>query len=119
VKHALREARVLVASDNADDARQVRRQLKADFAQVQLSTDAKRWLQDFEQHAPEVLVLAFDGLDITWEYQALLEPHHRPWAGARSQQVASLQASRVLTGPARPARALRLLPPACPCPLRC
>lgn len=64
----MREARVLVASDNADDARQIQRQLKADFAQVQLSTDADRCLQDFEEHAPEVLVLAFDSLDKAQRY---------------------------------------------------
>jgi CheY-like chemotaxis protein len=58
VKHATSDARVLVASDNADDAQQIRRQLSADFMHVQLSTDADRCLQDFEQHAPDVLVLA-------------------------------------------------------------
>lgn len=63
MKHATSSAKVLVASDNADDAQQVLRQLKADFTQVQLSTDADRWVQDFEQCAPDVLVLAFDGLE--------------------------------------------------------
>lgn len=68
MKHAMREAKILVASDNADDARQVQRQLKADFAHVQLSTDADRCLQDFEQHVPDVLVLAFDRLDKAQRY---------------------------------------------------
>lgn len=64
----MRDAKVLVASDNADDARLIQRQLKADFAHVQLSTDADRWLEDFEQHAPDVLVLAFDRLDKAQHY---------------------------------------------------
>lgn len=68
MRFALRDARVLVASDNADDARQVQRQLKADFAHVQLSIDADRCLEDFEQHTPDVLVLAFDGLDKAQRY---------------------------------------------------
>lgn len=62
------DARVLVASDNADDARQIQRQLKADFAHVQLSTDADRCMEDFEQYAPDVLVLAFDRLDKAQRY---------------------------------------------------
>lgn len=40
MKHATCAARVLVVSDNADDARQIQKQLKADFVQVQLSTNA-------------------------------------------------------------------------------
>jgi len=61
-------AKVLVASDNVDDALQIGRQLKADFAHVNLSTDGDRFLQDFEQHAPDVLVLAFDRLDKAQRY---------------------------------------------------
>ena len=68
MKQTVREAKVLVASDNIDDARQVQRQLKPDFMQVHLSTDADRCLEDFEQHAPEVLVLAFDSLDKAQRY---------------------------------------------------
>ncbi len=64
----MRDAKILVASDNADDARQIQRQLKADFTHVQLSTDADRCLEDFEQHAPDVLVLAFDRLDKAQRY---------------------------------------------------
>lgn len=62
------DARVLVASDNADDARQIQRQLKADFTHVQLSIDVDRCLEDFEQHTPDVLVLAFDSLEKAQRY---------------------------------------------------
>jgi CheY-like chemotaxis protein len=61
-------AQVLVASDNADDAQQIGRQLAADFANVKLSTDGDRFLQEFEQHRPDVLVLAFDALDKAQRY---------------------------------------------------
>lgn len=68
MKQLIQEAKVLVASDNADDARQVQRQLKANFTHVQLSIDADRSLADFEQYAPAVLVLAFDRLDKAQRY---------------------------------------------------
>jgi CheY-like chemotaxis protein len=61
-------AKVLVASDNVDDAQQVGRQLTDDFANVRLSTDGDRFLQDFEEHGPDVLVLAFDRLDKAQRY---------------------------------------------------
>lgn len=64
----MRDAKILVASDNADDARLIQGQLKADFGQVQLSTHADRGLEDFEQHAPDVLVLAFDRLEKAQRY---------------------------------------------------
>ena len=68
MKHVIHDAKVLVASDNADDARQIQRQLKANFAQVQLSTNPDRSLEDFEQYAPDVLVLAFDRLEKAQRY---------------------------------------------------
>lgn len=68
MKHLLSNTRVLVASDNTDDADLIQRQLNAHFGQVQVSTDAERRLQDFEHHAPEVLVLAFDRLDKAQRY---------------------------------------------------
>jgi CheY-like chemotaxis protein len=68
MKNAMRDVIVLVASDSTDDARQVQRQLEADFAHVHLSTDADRCLEDFEQCAPDVLVLAFDRLERAQRY---------------------------------------------------
>ncbi len=68
MKHATSDAKVLVASDNADDARQVQLQLKTDFNQVHLSTDDDRHVADFERCAPDVLVLAFDRLDKAQRY---------------------------------------------------
>jgi CheY-like chemotaxis protein len=61
-------AKVLVASQNVDDAQQIGRQLAADFANVRLSTDSDCFLRDFEHHRPDVLVLAFDRLDEAQRY---------------------------------------------------
>ena len=68
MKHVTCATRILVVSDNVDDARQIQRHLNDDFTQVQLSTDANLSLQDFERHAPAVLVLAFDRLDKAERY---------------------------------------------------
>lgn len=68
MKHLMSSIRVLVASDNTDDAQLIQRQLAAHFSQVQVSTDAERCLPDFERLAPEVLVLAFDRLEKAQRY---------------------------------------------------
>ncbi|MDB6000464.1 MAG: response regulator receiver protein [Rhizobacter sp.] len=61
-------ARILVATDNADDASQVVRQLSADFDHVRSSVHADRSLEDFEDYKPQVLVLAFDTLEKAQRY---------------------------------------------------
>lgn len=68
MKQAVLDAKILIVSDSSDDARQVQRQLSADFSQVQISTDAQRYLEDFERAAPGVLVLAFDVLETAKSY---------------------------------------------------
>ena len=78
-------ARILIATDNADDATQIQRQLKSDFEHVRASTVAERGVQDFDDCKPDVLVLAFDRLDKAQSYylglyrmgQALLQHPHR------------------------------------------
>jgi CheY-like chemotaxis protein len=60
--------KVMVATDNLGDGIQVMRQLRTQFAQVSLSTDAGRAVADFEECAPDVLVLAFDSLDKVQKY---------------------------------------------------
>lgn len=57
-----RSARVLVASDNADDAAQVCEALAAEFDGAQPSVRAEHAVADFERVAPEVVVLAFKEL---------------------------------------------------------
>jgi len=61
-------ARVMVATDNKDDANQILRQLKSQFEHVSPSTDPDRVVEDFELFKPDVLVLAFDSLDKAQRY---------------------------------------------------
>jgi CheY-like chemotaxis protein len=56
-------ARILVASDNADDAAQIIRQLKGDFTELRSSTDSDKAVEDFEDFDPDVLILAFDAVE--------------------------------------------------------
>ena len=61
-------ARILVASDNAADAAQILRELADEFDDVRASTNADKAVKDFEEYAPDVLVLAFDGLEKAQRY---------------------------------------------------
>ncbi len=78
-------ARILIATDNADDATQIQRQLKNDFVHLRATTVAERGVQDFDDCKPDVLVLAFDRLDKAQSYylglyrtgQSLLQHPHR------------------------------------------
>jgi CheY-like chemotaxis protein len=56
-------ARILVATNNADDARQIVRQLQSVFDNVRSSTVAAAAVTDFESYQPDVLVLAFDTIE--------------------------------------------------------
>ena len=56
-------ARILVASDNLDDAAQILRQLQVEFAEARTSVDADMAVEDFEKFEPDVLVLAFDSIE--------------------------------------------------------
>lgn len=63
-----RTARILLATDNVDDAQQILRQLKSDFEHVRSSTNPALTVHDFEDYRPDVLVLAFDSLDKAQRY---------------------------------------------------
>jgi CheY-like chemotaxis protein len=54
---------VLVASDNASDANLVKRLLAKDFSRISTSTVEEKAAADFEQHLPDILVLAFKALE--------------------------------------------------------
>jgi CheY-like chemotaxis protein len=75
MKSAAARARILVASDNADDARQVARQLADVFEDVRLSTDPDKAVGEFAACKPEVLVLAFDRLEKAERYYLGLYRH--------------------------------------------
>ena len=57
-----RDAVILVATDVVADAALVRKLLSDEFDNVILSTDPDRAVADFEQHRPDVLILAFNSL---------------------------------------------------------
>jgi CheY-like chemotaxis protein len=61
-------ARILVATDNADDAHQIVRQLQGVFDNVRTSTVAALAVADFEECRPDVLVLGFDTLEKSQGY---------------------------------------------------
>jgi CheY-like chemotaxis protein len=56
-------ARVLVATDNADDAQQIVRQLESVFDNVHVSKGAATTVEDRHDLSPDVLVLAFDTIE--------------------------------------------------------
>ena len=55
-------ARILVASDSVNDATRICGQLEQDFAEVRMSTDGDKAVEDFDAFKPSVLVVAFDSL---------------------------------------------------------
>ena len=61
-------ARVLVASDNQDDAAEVAGLLRSEFGDVSESTDPERDVEDFEAFEPHVLVLAFETIEKAQSY---------------------------------------------------
>jgi CheY-like chemotaxis protein len=65
-------ARVLVVSDDADDAKLVLAQLKSDFPDSRAATDMSNAVQAFDEFRPEVLVLAFEQLSKAQAYSLRL-----------------------------------------------
>lgn len=54
--------RILVATDRASDGQMVKDMLRGEFEQVLVSTVADQAANDFENHQPDVLILAFNTL---------------------------------------------------------
>jgi CheY-like chemotaxis protein len=84
MKAAPAGSRILVSTDNADDARQIVKQLSHVFDDVRSSTVADDATADFEACRPQVLVLAFDTIAKAQQYYlglyrmgagAIHEPH--------------------------------------------
>ena len=75
-------AKVLVASDNADDAAQIVKQLQGEQERVRASANAELAVEDFEDFKPDVLVLAFDNIEKAQRYclglyrQSQVVSHH-------------------------------------------
>jgi CheY-like chemotaxis protein len=75
MKNTPAQARILVASDNLEDARLIARQLADVFEDVRLSTDPDKTVADFEACKPHVLLLGFDTLEKSQRYYLGLYRH--------------------------------------------
>ena len=59
---------ILIATDNAEDAKLVKQQLTNEYENIFISTSPELAVQDFESHRPDVLVLAFNVLEKAERY---------------------------------------------------
>jgi CheY-like chemotaxis protein len=90
-------AKVLVAGDDAREARQLVEILKNHFENVECSTDGDAAATEFEKHAPEIIVLAFKSLEQAERYylglhrfsQAIYQHPHRTVLLCRKEDTAS------------------------------
>ena len=96
---ATANVRIVVATDNGDDAQQVVRQLKAVFGDVRASIvagDARAAAVDVESLRPQVLVLAFDTLDEAAAAVAAVEGDYERHSRAARDIAAAYFDSRVV-----------------------
>lgn len=63
---------ILIASEKVGDASLLKELLQSEFDAIRTATVTERAAADFEQHAPQVLVLAFDKLDKAQAYLVAL-----------------------------------------------
>ena len=54
---------ILIASDNAEDAKVVKQQLEDEHEDIFISINPDMVAQDFDSCRPDILVLAFNGLE--------------------------------------------------------
>jgi len=69
------EGRILVASDVASDAKLIQKLLADEYEGIALSTETERAVADFDAQRPQVLVLAFHGLEKAEQYYLGLFRH--------------------------------------------
>ena len=62
------ELRILIASDNDADAKQIASMLKNQFERVSTSSREERFVSDFDAASPDVLILAFQNLESSEQY---------------------------------------------------
>lgn len=68
IDSGMKDARILVATNNASDAELVRDLLRDEFANVVVSTDPDKAVDDFDCNKPAVLILAFNTLEKAERY---------------------------------------------------
>ncbi|HUP08870.1 MAG TPA: response regulator [Caldimonas sp.] len=81
------DARVLVASDNADDLTTIVEILEPEFADVRTSASAPRAVEDFEAQRPHVVVIGFDAIDKAQRWLLALHRASRTAAEHRHRTV--------------------------------
>ena len=81
------DARVLVASDNADDLTTIVEILEPEFADVRTSASAPRALEDFEAQRPHVVVIGFDAIEKAQRWLLALHRASRMAAEYRHRTV--------------------------------
>jgi CheY-like chemotaxis protein len=59
---------IMIVTDNVTDAELIRKHLGVEFEKVVISTDPDKAVEDFEQHRPNVLMLAFNSLEKSERY---------------------------------------------------
>lgn len=62
------DAPILVATEDASDAKLIKDMLNVEFANVMFSTDPNKAVSDFDQCKPKVLILGFNSLDKAQTY---------------------------------------------------
>jgi CheY-like chemotaxis protein len=72
---AIDMSRILIATDVASDAHVVQQLLQVEYANVAISTDPARFCADFEQHRPQVLILAFKTIEDAEAYYLAVCAH--------------------------------------------
>jgi CheY-like chemotaxis protein len=73
VNRFISRTRILVATDQQDDADLIVEQLQGEFTNLRVSIDLLHAMRDFEEYRPEVVVLAFDELAKAQRYCRSLE----------------------------------------------
>ncbi|MDP2169368.1 MAG: response regulator [Rhodocyclaceae bacterium] len=68
-------AKILIATDLATDANLVKKSLQDEFDHIFISANPDSAVQDFEQHRPDVLVLAFNTLEKSERFYLGLHRH--------------------------------------------
>jgi len=57
------KSRILIAADSAANASLVKKLLEDEFGTIAISTNPERIVEEYQEAQPDVLVLAFNGMD--------------------------------------------------------
>ena len=66
------KSRILIAADSAANASLVKKLLEDEFGTIAISTNPERIVEEYQEAQPDVLVLAFNGMDKSQRYCLVL-----------------------------------------------